>query len=198
MDDIGDFVENWLNNNPYLKNEKDFLEMESRIFTSLDNKDFEGFLIHFGNIDKIDAFLLIKDMVSNRANKISLFRDVWCLSDIQHRRINELKELFLDFQVDIMNDEEKAVLNNLPNKITIYRGIRVPVQFDLGVSWSINQTIAEKFMLYTAGIYFERLMGRNLPPTPSLRTATIDKKDIICYLNLREEQEVIYWDKEVN
>ena len=185
-------VEDLMNSN-LVKNLPD--EIKPSIEKNFSEKNFDEFFTCFGNIDKIDAFLLIKDMISDRADKINLFRDVWCLSDIQHRRIKELKELFLDFQIDIMNEEEKSFLNNLPEQITIYRGIRIPSPCDCGVSWSIDKEIAEKFMYYPAGIYFEQLTGRGLPPVPNLRTATIDKKDIICYLNLREEQEIIYWDR---
>lgn len=190
---IEELISNWLDNIPNLS-ESDFLKLEDKIYSALENEDFENFLLQFDNITKLDAFLLIKDMISDKIQKIELFKQTWMLAEIQYVKVEEFKKLFVEYRNDIMNEEERTFYDSLPETITIYRGTRVPPEIDSGISWTTNKEIAEKFLNYPKGILDERqISGQNKPLYPNLRTKTINKKDIICCLKDRGEDEIIYW-----
>lgn len=192
-DEIYVFIKNWLSNNPYLK-ESDFSKIESEMYSYLAKEDFEGFLLQFDNITQLDAFLLIKDIIPNRKQAIRLFKDVWILAEIQYKRSEDFKKLFLEYKNDIMSKKEITFYNNLPETVTIYRGTRVPPEIDSGISWTTNREVAEKFLNYPKGIYHElQLDGQNKRLCPNLRTKKINKNDIICCLKNRKEDEIIYW-----
>lgn len=194
MEEIENLVNKHLKNNAYLECKEDYLDLKNLILTSLKNKDFESFLSHFTNIQSLDAFVLIKDMISDRKREIELFKDVWSGAEIQYKRAEEFKKLFLEYRYEIMDETEKAFYDELSDKVEIYRGTRVPSFIDTGISWTTDKKIAEKFLKYPKGIFHElQLDGKDKKLCPNLITKIVSKKKIICYLNARNENEIIYW-----
>ena len=70
------------------------------------------------------------------------------------------------------NEEDKAGLDKLPDKIKVYRGYN---DCPYGFSWTLSKKIAEMF-------------GSNI------REREVEKKDVFAYLNDRTEEEIIILD----
>ena len=91
--------------------------------------------------------------------------------------------LFLEFSDShlMMNEEDFKFFDELPNTIKIYRG----GVDDKGYSWSLDKEKAEWFANRFNFDYevFEK---------------TINKSDVIAYLNDRNEDEIIYADKSID
>lgn len=79
----------------------------------------------------------------------------------------------------IMNDDERAYYSNLSTQVTVYRGV-AKGQERLGLSWTDNIDKA---------IWFRDRWGENYKNY--LLKATITKKDILCYFNERDENELV-------
>jgi len=85
----------------------------------------------------------------------------------------------------VMTDEEKSELANLPEKITIYRGIKVPEPNDPhGMSWTIDRDKA---------IWFANRLGGN----GVLFTATIEKSKVLAHILRRGESEIVVHPDEI-
>jgi hypothetical protein len=80
----------------------------------------------------------------------------------------------------MMDEEELAKFELLPDVVTIYRGCGRGVNMD-GISWSLDKEIASKFPTY----------HRYRVKHPVLITATVKKSKIIALKLDRKEQEVI-------
>ena len=78
----------------------------------------------------------------------------------------------------IMNDEELEVYNNLPDMVTIYRGVRDKKWFR-GLSWTLSYEQAEWFAT------------RFDSETSIVYEVTLPKKEIITFINDRNEDEII-------
>ena len=88
----------------------------------------------------------------------------------------------------MMNDEEKKVLDELPDVVKIYRGVNLKegdeldtddYSYDMGISWTIDKERGEWFG--------NRFKGNDC----YLLEGEVDKSDIFCYFNSRKENEVV-------
>jgi hypothetical protein len=91
----------------------------------------------------------------------------------------------------LMSKKEIKILNNLPDKVKIYRGVTTDEieNNDFGLSWSLNREVAE---------FFAFKYRRNYDTSSSLKTVIeleVDKNEIIAYFHDREEAEIIYLSK---
>lgn len=88
----------------------------------------------------------------------------------------------------LMNDSERAFLEKLPSRITIYRGgsSREEVSGKFGISWTLSKMVAEKFVF---------LKSKQTGEDMVVFTKEIDKKLVIAYIDERKEQEVLYIHK---
>ena len=87
-----------------------------------------------------------------------------------------------------MTTEELEFLKNLPDKVTIYRGMTVEesTKEHQGVSWTLDKKVAE---------FFAYQYTRNQSTSKKPKTVVekvIDKSEIIAVFLGREEQEIIY------
>lgn len=78
----------------------------------------------------------------------------------------------------LMNKDELAVLKGLPDIVTIYRGVRSE-DYKYGFSWTLSKSKAEWF-----ATRFER-------GTPIALKALVNREDILCYTDNRNEREII-------
>lgn len=81
-----------------------------------------------------------------------------------------------------MEPEDLEYYNNLPDTITIYRGVskgRNPY----GLSWTDNREKAEWFR--------DRWENLDKNKERFLMTATIPKEYVLCYFNTRDEHEIV-------
>lgn len=85
-----------------------------------------------------------------------------------------------------MFEESLALFfEELPEKVTIYRGIR-DEKYIKGFSWTVSKD---------KGIWFAKRFDTD---NQILLETVIDKKDILCYTDERDEKEVIINPKKLN
>lgn len=96
----------------------------------------------------------------------------------------------------LMNEEERNLLANLPDQVTIYRGCSTieANSTKLRFSWTLDREIAESFANdYTTDIY-ERLEGKDKSKYVVIERV-IKKDEIVAYFIERNESEIIYFPK---
>lgn len=77
-----------------------------------------------------------------------------------------------------MSKGEQKKFNALPDKVIIYRGVNNP-KYKYGFSWTLDKRIAYWFA------------NRYENKESYVYECTVDKKDLICYFEIRNEKEVI-------
>ena len=111
-----------------------------------------------------------------------------------YRFNKEIKEVFtadVPGKEALMTNEVKGFINNLPETITIYRGMTLEEEEcgNYGVSWTLNKKVAEKFAYNYLYNYDTRNKKR------IVKEIEINKSNIITYFNDRNEEEIIYIKK---
>jgi len=88
----------------------------------------------------------------------------------------------------LMSEEDRGIFNNLPDSITIYRGMteREFRSKSFGISWTIKKEVAEFF----AYQYERNYATEKLKKT--IHQLTVNKSDLIAYFHDRSEFEIIY------
>lgn len=88
----------------------------------------------------------------------------------------------------LMSEEERAALEALPERVTVYRGLRTKrYQPDhVGFSWTLSREVAERF----ANVYRKARWG-DPDGEPIVLEETIDKDQIVWLIFGRNEQEVV-------
>lgn len=113
-------------------------------------------------------------------------------SDNNRHNQTILKELFNSDEPgkdSIMTFEERKFLKNLPDEVTIYRGMTVEEQQsgDFGISWTLDKKVGEKFI----NSYWRNLDTNHIAER-TVHELNIKKEKIIAVLLSRNELEVIY------
>lgn len=136
------------------------------------------------------AFLAISRILKERLYWKALRIAYDCSDNLYHYRYDVKKSFKSDepFRDYMMSKRERDYLHNLPEEITIYRGMtrKEFASKEFGISWSIKKEIAE-FFAFTYGRNFST---KHLKKT--VHQMTINKKDVIAFLNERKEFEISY------
>jgi hypothetical protein len=145
---------------------------------------------HCLGVSCIQVFLSIKPLLKNKLYWYAL-RRAYESSDNLFLYRNDTKFAFLSNESGrefLMTKKEREYLKKLPEKITIYRGMtkKELKQKNFGVSWTLKKEIAEFF----ANKYERNFDTNHLPKI--VHQIDIDKKDIIAFLNDRNEFEIVY------
>jgi hypothetical protein len=138
-------------------------------------------------------FLSIKPILKGKLYWETL-REAYTISDNLFIYRHDLKVAFMSEEENrdsLMSKKEIKILNNLPDKVKIYRGVTTDEieNNDFGLSWSLNREVAE---------FFAFKYRRNYDTSSSLKTVIeleVDKNEIIAYFHDREEAEIIYLSK---
>ena len=123
-------------------------------------------------------FESIKDYLSEK-DFARILADYWAAYGI----IDAPKEKFLPWFLEadklyLMSKREQNKFNALPDMVTIFRGVDNP-EYEYGFSWTLDKNIA----IWFANRYEDR--------KPYVYECTVDKRDLICYFEIRNEKEVI-------
>lgn len=78
----------------------------------------------------------------------------------------------------LMSKREQKKFNALPEKVTIYRGVNNP-EYKYGFSWTLDKRMAYWFA------------NRYESKECYVYECIVDKKDLICYFEIRNEKEVL-------
>lgn len=131
-----------------------------------------------GTCYKSVFFESVKEYLSEK-DFAEILVDYWSASGIT----DVSKEKFLSWfkeanKAYLMNRGEQKKFNKLPERVTIYRGVYNP-DYKNGFSWTIDKRIANWFA------------NRYEDEQSYVYECIVDKKDILCYLDIRNEKEVI-------
>lgn len=84
----------------------------------------------------------------------------------------------------LMNEEESAFFEKLPQFITIYRGgLKDEKDTGYGISWTLNIAVAQQFVDRNKHLILGELF---------LHEIVIPKSKVVAYFNDRKEEEIIY------
>lgn len=114
-----------------------------------------------------------------------VLHQVWTDSENIFENFELWYELFEDVSLAAawrasMDDEERAKLASLPEKVTIYRGFKHSESMS-GFSWTLRRTRA---------MWFANRWKRN-DDEPKVATGTVHRDDILAYYSGRNEDEVV-------
>lgn len=141
-------------------------------------------------ITKFQVFLAIKPLLKGKLYWYAL-RGAYEMSDNLNYYRYDLKLAFLADEpqrYSLMTKEELKYFDALPEQITIYRGMTENelMQKSFGCSWTLKKETAE-FFAYT---YQRNFATKHLKKV--VHEMTINKSDVIAFLNNRDEFEIIY------
>lgn len=123
-------------------------------------------------------FESIKEYLSEK-DYAEILVDYWSASGIADVSKTKFLSWFKEAnKTYLMNKKEQKKFDKLPERVTIYRGVN-NADCKYGFSWTIDKRIAYWF----ANRYEDK--------QSYVYECTVDKKDILCYLDIRNEKEVI-------
>lgn len=148
------------------------------------------------SFNRFEAFLNIQKSLNNNLYAYACI-NAFDSSDNTYIWRKEVKKAFSKINVErdfIMEQDELDLVDNLPENITIYRGMTVKERNsgNFGVAWSLDKKIAEFF----AYEYKRNHCTRNLEKT--VHTLTINKNEVIAFTNDRKESTVFYLPAKTN
>jgi len=94
---------------------------------------------------------------------------------------------------NLMDEEERKFFNNLPDKVTIYRGCSKE-EIKSGkfrISWTLDRKVAEFFAFKYINMNHEKSLEKD-KSLYDIIEKNVDKKDLLCYFGSRNEAEVLY------
>ena len=147
-------------------------------------------LIMCSSFDRFQKFLEIKDQLNDK-DYWKVLSDAYIGSDNLFRFSDDIKEAFIEereFRTKLMRRKDLKHFNDLPEVVTIYRGMTVE-EFqsgNFGVSWTLSRKVAEFF----ANVYGRNHDTNHLPKI--VHELEVSKLLIYAYFGDRNEQEVIY------
>lgn len=109
---------------------------------------------------------------------------VWADSENIHQNASEWERLWTDDYPNrhlAMNDDEQAAFEQLPERITIYRGVR-SVEAQNGMSWTTSRTKA---------VWFANRYMSDEHNTPLLVVGEIEKQYVLAHILRRGEDEIV-------
>lgn len=161
-----------------------FKELKDNIRNRIDRcKCIEDIMLLILDSNKINFLYLLYSREVPAEICGNLLGSIWSTlenNDTQEDFIkNAMREwLIASDRTTYMTEEELELLQNLPDKVTIYRGAQFDEPAD-GFCWSLKKSVGEWFA--------NRFQNKH----PVLYTATIDKNDILFYTNSAEEEETV-------
>jgi len=117
-----------------------------------------------------------------KSDWLKLLGEHWTGFDNLSQHISELRQLIPDGNVrQMMTPDELIALEQLPKRITVYRGCDNDLASFHGLCWTLDKNIAMDFVV----------MNRYHREKPALVTATVFKRQIAAIKLDRDEQEII-------
>jgi hypothetical protein len=141
-------------------------------------------------VTKFQVFLAIKPLLKDKLYWFAL-GDAYTSSDNLYCYKADVKQAFTCDEVErdyLMNKSERQYLKNLPEQITIYRGMTENElkQKSFGCSWTLKKEVAD----YFANTYQRNFATKHLKKV--VHSMTINKSEVIAFFNGRDEFEIIY------
>jgi len=168
----------------HIFNEPDlFIEYKKQFEKEIRNKNTVTSILFFITTPyKLTFFKYIKDYLSEKdfaETLMSCYIEMEIIADETNVKKSELINWFeMANKKYLMTKKELNYLNDLPDTITIYRGIR-DMQYKYELSWTLDKNKARWFAT--------RFDSDN----SILLEVEINKNDILCYTEQRDESEIV-------
>lgn len=167
-----------------------------KIIETKDDVDNHIYRKGVNSYNRFEAFLDIQKSLSNNLYAYACI-NAFDASDNNFIWRKQILKAFSKINAElefIMEQEELDLVNNLPDKITIYRGMTVKERNsgNFGVAWSLDKKVAEFF----AYEYERNHCTRKLEKT--VHTLVINKNEMIAFTNDRKESTVFYIPAKTN
>src|SRR4051812_1452054 len=119
-----------------------------------------------------------------------LIEDVWTDSENIWQSQRDWERLLTNLPEPhkLMNDEEREAFGKLPDKVSVYRGVRTPRHNRLGLSWTTDRARAD---------FFAERYRMHPKSMPAVLGGFVLKRQIIALLLGRGENEVVVPGKRV-
>lgn len=143
------------------------------------NGDYSQYIWLYERAWRLTAFFDICHELSD-ADYWRILSQIWTDSENVFQTYDEWREIFLGNYEDarkMCDPDELAVLNSLPETVTVYRGFNHR-DGQKGLSWTLDPDIAT---------FFAKRFGRQ----SRIATAVIRKDKILAYLSGRGESEIV-------
>lgn len=152
---------------------------------AIKSKKWSSFIFLHERPYRLDAFIQIEQELRKKPKEYwNVLGSIWVDSENIWQNIDEwrflLKEGPEKDREYFMSKEDRAVFNELPQKLVVYRGY-VPRQNKSGFSYTLNPEKAE---------WFSKRFGK---PGKVLKRE-VNKEQVFAYKNDRNEQEIIILD----
>ena len=165
---------------------------ENKDFIDNQKKKIDHILVMCNSYERFPMFLRISMEMDLRGELYwyALRYSYYCSDNLyQFRKAVKLAFASKEPQPEkLMSKRELNYLNKLPDTFTIYRGMTVD-EFnseDFGVSWTLKKSVAKFF----SDEYIRNFDTKNCQKM--VHQLTVNKSDVICYFDEREEYEIIY------
>lgn len=162
--------------NAQLKTAKELLKMNE------ERRNWQLYLSVYARAFRVDGFIYIKDKLTD-IEYWSNLSCIWMHSENITEDLLIWKILFNSNRACreyLMNPEERTYFNSLPDTIKIYQGYSGNSKNN---GWTLSKDVA---------IFFAKRYGGS---ENNVREKIVKKSDCLCYLNDREEEEIIYFKK---
>lgn len=147
-----------------------------------DKNDWHSYIWLHERPYRVDAFQEIMEWMSDE-QYWSLLGDIWIDSENIRQNPDEWEELLNSerpLRAFIMDDDERADLDDMPAVITVYQG-HTTVRDD-GWSWTTERETA---------LWFAHRFANLEQGTAALSTGTVNKADVLAYFTGRNESEIL-------
>jgi len=141
--------------------------------------------------DKIAKFIEVLGQFNSDAEYWEMLSNSYQHTNNTHDYLAQIKELFNSNRKEkhlIMDDHERMEFINLPEELTIYRGMAFDedISKNYGISWTLDRKVAEKFAFEFPHNYNVR--GLKM----MVKELKVKKEQITALFLGRKEHEVIY------
>lgn len=145
------------------------------------SKNLSQFFWAINKPDRLNLLYLFSGIYTFNGEYEKILKDAWTSTEFPHQmKIRDLVHLFeRSDKKQLMDEQERAFLDALPDEITVYRGLQDKRAKLKGLSWTLNYEKAE---------WFARRWNSK---DGKVVTATIQKKFVYMYTNQRAEEEIV-------
>jgi hypothetical protein len=153
--------------------------------------NFKEQLIMCSSIDRMQKFFEFENEFESDIEYWTQLAKCYSVSDNNFKHINEVRQAFSSKRLNreyLMSPKERDILNSLPDIVTIFRGMseEEDKSGSLGISWTLNKSVAEKFANEFIHNY-DTNENKHL-----VKELQVPKSSIIAYFGERQEEEIIY------
>jgi len=156
------------------------------IHKSLRDKEWIALLDNFEAPYQLLAFSVVSEQMSD-VEYWEALRFVWMSTENPFQQLGLCVRLFSSRRAcrgRLMSDKDRAAFDDLSEKLRIYRGYSREFQNERGISWTLKKETAQRL----GGRRGRYMAGEEA----EIREEIVNKDDIVAFMNLRDEEEIIY------